>query len=89
MAEKRLHEEVDCVVDIEDLGGRCSPIVVRVPETRSGLPIQTAHSLLTPVITTGSLVQPPQEELEEDNCDDLKPLPLYSERLPAVHCSIV
>lgn len=49
--------------------------------------IQMAGSLWTPVITTGSLLQPPreeleEEELEEEGCNDLKPLPLNSERLP-------
>lgn len=56
----------DCIVHIEDPGSKFSPIIVWVPETRSGVLIQTAGSLWTPVITTGSLLQPPQEELEEE-----------------------
>lgn len=83
--QRQLREEVDCVVDMEDPGGRCSPVVVTVPGMRSGLPIQRVGSLL---ITTRSLVLPPKEELEEESCNDLRPLSFNSERLSAVHSSI-
>lgn len=73
----------------EDPDSRFSPVVLVAPETRSGLSIQMAGNLLPPVITRRSLQQLSQEELNEESCNDLKPLLLNSEKSPAVHCLII